>query len=846
MEELTVILGILLIILILPIVSVIKLCRVQNSVENLHRRLDLLIKQSSDDEAHNKSAVMPTVPAAAVAVHHIPEPEPATKPVIKSNQQEIPDNSPQPTEPFRITLPHAVKIAEPAISAAAKVEQPAVEAPVRTAEIEEQKMPEPVKTENPANNTTDRLGSMLERKADEINTKLDSLQERSELLIKKLWSWLCVGEEYRDKNVSGEYFVATTWLIRLGVLILLCGIGFFLKYSIDRNWTTPLVRVIMMAFAGSLLIAGGIWKSRSKYRQLAIALAGAGFVTLYLSIIAAYKLYDLLPALWAFALMTAVTAVAMLTALKLDAMATALIGCTGGFLTPVLINTGSRNITGLLIYFAILGAGTLLTARKKDWTVLNLASFLFYVMISIMPTCNYTVQTNALAVIALLAVNYLIYSFQLTTAANKRDLTFLEILMMIGNAGFYIALSVDLSKSFFSGTKISAAAVLLLALAAMLELWIAKYKYRAERPVLSTLLQLKFVFGVALTIPLLLNGIWVIAAWSLLALLIAEAGLRLRSQLLLVFSALLYTVTALREAVIPCAFAGTAGSYWQALYFHLMTAGVYIAALAFTGVRLLRAASKDCEHLPTIYPSSGKVFTALAGSLFFIYSSYELFSGMDTFHTNYASAALVVYWSILAISIGIIIRRYQQDKFVFVLLMLLILTGFRVLSLIDLGSNYLEGLLFTLASAGVYIAALLITAGELCKLAINCQAEKIQQQLKTAAATVYTVAGVLFFFYSSREVYEFFDWYQPDFADGGLSVYWSILAFISIVYGLKKQHKSLRLCGIILFLVTALKIFFIDLAELAQIWRIVAFIVIGAVIYIKCKDIFIDQSNDQQ
>ena len=110
----------------------------------------------------------------------------------------------------------------------------------------------------------------------------------------------------------------------------------------------------------------------------------------------------------------------------------------------------------------------------------------------------------------------------------------------------------------------------------------------------------------------------------------------------------------------------------------------------------------------------------------------------------------------------------------------------------------------------------------------------------------------MFFIYSSKEIYEFFVYCLHSFRNGGLSVYWSALAFALLLWGLMKDRKVLRLCGIGLFAAAAVKIFFIDLANLEQLWRIVAFAVIGvvmlvgAVVYIRCKDMFVKNGDDQE
>ena len=55
-----------------------------------------------------------------------------------------------------------------------------------------------------------------------------------------------------------------TWLPRIGMLALLFGVGFFLKYAFDNQWVGPTTRIILGLLGGvSLLGAGEYFEIRN-------------------------------------------------------------------------------------------------------------------------------------------------------------------------------------------------------------------------------------------------------------------------------------------------------------------------------------------------------------------------------------------------------------------------------------------------------------------------------------------------------------------------------------------------------------------------------------------------------
>lgn len=167
---------------------------------------------------------------------------------------------------------------------------------------------------------------------------------------------------------------AEFWLNKLGIGLFLLGVMFFFKYSIDRGWITPLLRVLMGGATGAGFIGLGL-RLGARRPGLSQVLLGGGVAILYISIFAAYQLYALIGYPAAFSAMAATTLTGFGLSMRQNRVALALIAAAGGLGTPFLLYTGASNVPGLVAYTTLVLTGICAIYFFKGWRSLIWLAF---------------------------------------------------------------------------------------------------------------------------------------------------------------------------------------------------------------------------------------------------------------------------------------------------------------------------------------------------------------------------------------------------------------------------------------------------------------------------------------
>jgi uncharacterized membrane protein len=166
---------------------------------------------------------------------------------------------------------------------------------------------------------------------------------------------------------STEVAVGQKWLLGIGVLILIIGVGFFLKYAFDQQWIGPAVRISVGFICGLLLLLGGSLCRRRNLRGLDVGIGAVGLGTLYLTSYAASQVDRFLPTSLTLVLILLTTAVGVSLATLWASQALAILALLGGYLGPLLFASALFDPWLFLGYLLILTLGGQILAYSRDW-----------------------------------------------------------------------------------------------------------------------------------------------------------------------------------------------------------------------------------------------------------------------------------------------------------------------------------------------------------------------------------------------------------------------------------------------------------------------------------------------
>ncbi len=672
-----------------------------------------------------------------------------------------------------------------------------------------------------------------------------------------------------------EKFIGENLLSKIGIVVLILGVGIGAKYAIDKGWITPLMRVVFGYVIGFALVGIAI-RLKAKYLNFSAVLLSGGMAIMYFITYFAYSLYSLLDQTSAFALMLIFTVFTVAAAINYSRQVIAHIGLVGAYAIPFLLSDDSGRYAFLFTYIVIINAGILAISLKKYWKPLFYTSFIFtwatyfgWYMSKYQPDAHFGLSLGFLAVFFLtFYVTFLGYKL-----ISKENVAVENVALILANSFIFFGLGFSIVDGQWQYddylgvfTLINAGIHLTVAVA------VSRMK-SIPLDMICLMAALVLTFA-TIAVPVQLDGNRITLVW------IAEAAILFwfgRIKQIQLYEYYAYPLMVLASASLLVDWANVYESR-RAFDFAIQNApffnGTMLTSLIYVaGFAVIFWINRDERFEPVVDEDVRKLvaYSVACAGLIALYNTFRM--EIDNyFHAKILETALEPERT----QYGYTIRHTDADLFNFniiwqinytlLFLSILGLLDFKKIRNLLLSAANIALMAFTLVifcTAGLYLLGelresyLLQTNTEffargpfhieiryisLAFVAFGIfvlYSYKKSDFLQERVSRRYLTAGFDAVFYlllwiiSSSELINWLNLFGfNDSFKLGLSIWWGVYALILVGLGIYHHRKYLRISSIGLFGVTLAKVFLYDIADLDTISKTAVFISLGVLMLI--------------
>ena len=669
-----------------------------------------------------------------------------------------------------------------------------------------------------------------------------------------------------------EKFIGENLINKIGIIIIIIGVGIGAKYAIDNDLISPLVRIILAYVVGVVLTLIAL-RLKKRYLNFSAVLMSGGIAILYFTTYAANNFYGLFSQLTAFAIMLLVTIMAVISALRYDRQIIALLGLVGAYAVPFLLYPESDNPTVFFSYVALINIGILVVAFLRYWRLLYYASFV------ITWSLYFTWYTNASEVasyfwpaMVFITVSFLTFYaiFLLYKLHKNQKLEIQDIFFLLANSFIFYGLGyVLIEKCLDDKIALSIFTLANAVIHILVALLVFRIKSQGKALYYFTLgLAIAFV---TILIPVHFDGYWVTLLWLVEALALFWVG---RSQKEYPFEQLSAPLILLSFCSLSVDWHEGYGFFGSAISQDPMPAllNVYFG----TSIIAIIIYSAYCivdNKTPFVNVASSKG----VGNKYIIPGLMSLFVPALLFLTSYLAFRLEVdqYWNEIIRDFGnrtpsnpgyiSMTKGLEQARTIWAInysLFFFLLFGAACLWVFKKRIPAIFSLIFNAIMVLVFLLLALYTLssvrswlwqGDQPFLSTGHYFLSRYVSILLFAALLYVSHLCIKRFQLGRKSHQLFEvilhlsiitvasselihWLNiMDVAGSdklGLSILWGIYALLMTALGIWKKKAYLRICAIVLFAITLIKLFFYDIAHLDTIAKTVVFISLGALLLI--------------
>jgi uncharacterized membrane protein len=681
-------------------------------------------------------------------------------------------------------------------------------------------------------------------------------------------------ENFRENNPDLEKFIGENLINKIGILILVLGISYFVKYAIDKDWINEPARVGIGILSGALIM-GVAHKLRKKYAAFSSVFVAGAIAVFYFTIGIAFHSYHLFGQTTAFIIMVLITAFSSLISLSYDRKELAVLSLIGGFAVPFMVSTGQGNYVVLFTYILILNIGILALAYHKKWGIINILSYIFTAIL-FGAWLFKDLDEKTPHYLGALAFGFAFYSVFIginiiNNVKTKGLFSPIELSILASNTFLFYGAGMLVLEQYhpeLKGLFTTALGLLNFGYA-----WFLYKKFGLDKTAVYLLVGLTLTF-ITLAVPIQFEGNFITLFWGAEAVMLM--WLAQKSKITYYrFASIIVHVLMVGSLLMDWAAIYTTSTVLNNVFNKICLTGIFAVASLFVVYYLLKKEDEKLEQFGFIFnPKKYRDSLRLIG-IFISYfvGLFEVGFQANT-HINEANSAVTLPILYHLIFSGLLFYglckskktvHYQLASIIAIVNIVLFAFYFSNYSFYEHERYIATGIHQRIGFYFHYISLLIILFFGYKLYQINKENpvfELFQNKI------VIWIAAFFIIYLASTELMlhglvlsnspvtvqdvKSSNLYHapnesPNFKDvstylikqtrtqiikTGFPILWGTLAFVFLIIGIKKRIKSLRIIALSLLGLTILKLFLFDISNASETGKIIAFILLGILILI--------------
>jgi len=631
------------------------------------------------------------------------------------------------------------------------------------------------------------------------------------------------------KKVDYEKYIGENLFGKIGILVLVVGMGLFVKYAIDKNWINEVFRTVLgFVVGGGLLVLSQ--RLKNTYRTFSSLLAGGAFAIFYVTVAMAYHYYGLFSQTAAFVILVVLTVLMSLLSVVYNRRELAVIGLVGGFIAPFLVSNGMGNYQVLFTYLTILNVGMFGLSLYKKWGELPVIGFVatYVIMLgySLVADLDIAGDMQLIQLLLFSTLFYLIFLLPVVSVLRTDNKKANQPLMMIVvlNNFIYLYFALWYLHELHLPYNIKGAFTLFIALVNVCLAYAIRGK-KSETGYLFTALVGMFLTFISISIPIQLEGSFITLLWATEMVVVLWLFIKFRQPVYAYFTQLLLFLTVV-SFLMDVEDVLTDGFVQPLLWNGTFATGIFTGLAFGVFVWLMEREKVFFTQTSNLKYIPFSVISLLLGSvvvyLSFIVDFYRNIT--DEPLSNCVCLAFTCF-ALLLLLIGLR-KRFPMARFFVVYAVMAGLSGCLFIWLSRVANECGESSLSILQWSSLFIVvAHLFFLGKWFYRSFNFR-QKSADRMTLFIAVVSTVL----FAVAVHNMLYLFGWQNESSA--ALSIALSIAGFVQMALGMRLHLKILRMISLAVFGVVLLKLVIVDLWLLPTVGKIIVFIMLGVILLV--------------